>query len=335
MKPLFYIILFLAVIVAANAWCWPPRQTAIEHSATVNYSWQRRIEQTRPEIVMFGNSMLKDAVNDELLSRLLETSAIKLTFDGSASAMWYLWMKNLIAPAAYKPRWVVYFFRDHYLTEPGFRVDNEFKKRIDAFAQADEPVLDRLAYLDRMDTVTYGLYRFCPLFQKRENIKGQFKGAVKDASARLLGLEAGQVDEAIKEVFRNRHMDQALLSARQLEVEAAKTLERYDFADKVNRSFLPYMIEDAQQSGVKLMFVRVKRRQVAEGKGEPAHLPEYIEALRRYLEDRDVALIDFTYDERIGLEYFGAGDHLTKTDGRLLFTHLLAEKMAPLVKSGG
>ena len=79
------------------------------------------------------------------------------------------------------------------------------------------------------------------------------------------------------------------------------------------------------------MFVRTKRRRDAQHRGEPQRLKEYMKNLKNYLDGKNAPLLDFTYDQRISLEYFGHGDHLSKTKGKQLFTRLLAEEMTPLL----
>ena len=92
------------------------------------------------------------------------------------------------------------------------------------------------------------------------------------------------------------------------------------------------MIELAERNDIKLMFVRVKRRKDAEDKPQPQPLQQYAKDLKQYLNRNNIPLFDFTSDQRITLEYFGAGDHLSKSKGQQFFTRLLAEEMKKYLK---
>lgn len=322
------------MFLVVNALVGPPQKNVFEHSPTVNPYWQRAIKQTKPKVILLGNSMLDNGVDPALLSQLTQSRTLKIHSGGSASATWYLWLKNIVATASHKPQCVVIFFRDYYLTQPRFRVTGKYKKVIDAVATQKEPTLDRLAYLNGMDPLSYFLYRYCPLFQKKQELKTRAETAMKETMAQqFLGLEPSEADKAIKHVFRNRNMTPSLLTTRQLEVESTQKSSHYNFETKIKKSFLPHMIEIAKKNNIKLMFVRVKRRRDAEHKVEPAGLINYTKKLKNYLKDKGLPLLDYTHDDRITLDYFADGDHLSKTKGKKLFTQLLAEKMIPLLTS--
>lgn len=337
MKRVISTICFLVVIVIANIAVWPPKNTLVDHSEMPKH--RRRayftilIEKLKPQIVLIGNSILNSSVDEAAFSGHTRTRTVKLWIGGSSSAWWYAVTKNVVAKAMVKPKIAVIFFRDHYLTDPGFRVYGEFKLRLNDMLSDDDELIDRLVYLKRMNWFTYNLSKYSPLFQKRAAIKRGFNASVKDALVgRSMGLEKGKTDEAIARVFDDKNMDEDILTTRQLSAESNYSRRIYDFKSCVKKSFLPHTIEVAKKKNIKLVFVRMKRKRDAETVTQPKMLKKYIDDLDAYLEKNDCGFIDFTYDPRIKTEHFASGDHLTLGQGRKVFTKILAEQMAKLLQ---
>ncbi|MCA9269588.1 MAG: hypothetical protein KDA41_14000, partial [Planctomycetales bacterium] len=108
--------------------------------------FQRQLETRRPTLVLVGNSLLRAAVDDGEFSQLSGVSTLAATSDGSSSLWWYLYVKNVVASARHKPRYLAIMFRDTYLTEPAFRVDGNYQKPIRRMMTSDEPLVQRLSY---------------------------------------------------------------------------------------------------------------------------------------------------------------------------------------------
>ncbi|MCP4709018.1 MAG: hypothetical protein GY869_10360 [Planctomycetes bacterium] len=164
-KPLFHVICALTVVAMANIFYWSPGESLIQRDPAIDLSQIKKINSYQSEIILVGNSILDEAVNELYLSNLLQAQTQKFTWGGSATATWYLFLKNIIIPAQHKPKTVAFFFRDHFLTDPTFRTTGEYKETVDEFAGPHEPLLDRLAYLDNMNPLFYHLYRYWPLYQ--------------------------------------------------------------------------------------------------------------------------------------------------------------------------
>ena len=332
-KPVFHAICTLAVIALANYLYWPPQDVLVQRDTTVNLNQQILINNVKPEIVLVGNSILDEAVDDRLFSNLVQTQTLKFTWGGSGSAIWYLFLKNIIITARHKPKTVAIFFRDQFLTEPSFRVTGDYKKTVDKYAGPHEPLLDRLAYLDRMNPLFYHLYRYWPLYQQKDQIKQKIQNTVRHQTAGLLlSLQPDQIDTAFDDIFDQENMNQQLLTQRQLQAEAVRDLEQFDFPQQINKSFLPSMIEMAQKNNIQLIFVRMKMRRDAENQPPPPTLPQYLNDLQAYLQNHNVTFIDFTDDSRITLNLYAVGDHLHNKSGTPIFTRLLADSFKPLLK---
>jgi hypothetical protein len=87
--------------------------------------------------------------------------------------------------------------------------------------------------------------------------------------------------------------------------------EEPSFSSNPDASFLPHIIDVAEQARVPLVFVRVKRRPDASGVTEESpQLRQYIRELRAYFEERGVPFYDETPDKRIPESWYADGDHI-------------------------
>ncbi len=339
MSSLFRVACALLVVAIANFIFWSPNDVLVEHKPqyedTIRIKrFERNLEVIRPKIVFLGNSIMDEGVDEKEFSRLTAVQTIKVWSGGASSAWWYLALKNVILKAYYKPQIVMLFFRDHFLTDPAYRVTGKYKQIIGAVAEQDEPLLDRLAYLGQMNAVAYFLFRYCPLYRQSDNIKNQLETTVKDkVVSSLCGLEQGMPDRAIERLFDEKNLNSDLLTVRQLAAESTGSNKLYNFPQELDRSFLPHMLKMAKQNNIQLVFVRMKRRRDVKPSSQPKALQKYIKNLEDYLDENRVVFIDFTNDKRIRIEHYGSGDHLSRSGGRQLFTKILTEKMLPIIQN--
>ena len=136
----------------------------------------------------------------------------------------------------------------------------------------------------------------------------------------------------MSEAFANSKMDSTMLHERQLADELAQDAYRADVSFRPDASFLAAIIEYCSESGIELFFIRVKRLRDVKPDKESEELLAYMRRLRSYLENKGVPLLDYTYESRLTKDYFGKGDHLSKTGGKALFTHLLSADFNRLVE---
>ena len=300
---------------------------------------QDELRTRQPEVVFIGNSILLDSTDEKVFTDLSGRATWILGHRGSASAWWYLALKNVIlAPRAQqisseqqRPRLVVVFFRDCGLTDPGFRITGEFRPGIERMSGPEEPLLDALAYRGTMDRIDYLLFRYCPLYRHRQVVRQELSFRIKsEIVPSLTGIRG--VDGAIDRTFADENMDAELLTVRQLAAASSLDEEACDFKARLSRSFLPHMIRLARDNGVQLTFVRMKRRRDTAPNREPPALQRYIQDLETYLAENHVPLVDFTDEPRITADLYGVGDHLNTMRGtRRRFTGLLAERLAPVL----
>lgn len=338
MKRLISLILFLAT-VGAVTWALyaPPGATPKPDERRVAdvARWRAALEQKHPQVVLLGNSMLGHGINVIHFAMRTGLPTVKMWDGGVASAWRYLMLKNLIAASPDKPEVVIIFFRDHYLTEPSFRVDGEYKSRFDALRHPTERLLDQLAYgQQKRDPLAYLISDVWPLDRQRESVKPTVEKWVKAQTGR--GLRIGgtsEVDEAISRVFADGNLNTALFTQAQAAAMGTKTEDRRNFKTLLDHSFLPAEIAIARKEGIRLIYVRIKRVPDAqaqeEGRGvsfDNAYMVQYMKDLLAYLDSEQVPLLDFTQERQIKVRHYGDGDHLNE-EGRLLFTSIVSQAL--------
>ena len=290
-----------------------------------------KLHRRKPEIILIGNSMLGEAINQNKLSNLQPYPAASLWMGGSSSAWWYLVVKNIIPQMHSRPRLIGIFFRDNTLTLPKHRVTGKHKEFIDDFALKDEDMLDRIAYLSQQHPALLFMQKYLPVFNKREYYKRKFDLLLKDTLAGFYHLDdSAAVNHSIAETFAQQKMNNLFLHQRQMddEKESSGGQEKMHFSPE--QTFLPLIIQHCHKQGIPLVFIRVKRRRDLQPNQQSKELLTYIAELKKYLHNNGVTLIDYTNNQAIKLEHFGNGDHLNRQVGKQLFTSMLAADLQHL-----
>lgn len=302
---------------------------SLKHVPKSLREWQEHCGRDRYDVALVGNSMLGRGIDADQLSRRLGKRVVKLDSGGSASAWWYLVIKNLVARSANRPNQVLLFFRDHYLTDPGRRVLGKYAAKILAMSDANEPLIDDLVYRPKLGRVRHFLFKHWPAYRMREAFRKDLRGAVHGRVADLLRVEKKECRAAVDRVFAAENMVSELLTGRQQEMETVDDPGLYEFSEQLPRSLLPPIIAETKQCGIQLVLVRVKRRRDVVPGAEPERVRCYIAGLREYLSQQGVPLIDFTPCGSLQLADYADGDHLNE-HGRDEFTRLLAETLSEL-----
>jgi hypothetical protein len=288
------------------------------------------IQRTRPDLICVGSSYLAAAVSPQELSRLTGLRVYFLWRSGANSACYYLFIKNVIGAASHKPRFVLIYFQDNFLTVPTYGIDgNNRATKILPFSGPEEPLLEKLAYREKRGLLLYGLERLWPAFRLREEVRSNVQRQVEAFFLRFLsGPESRTPAKVLNHVFSNDALNPELFGERQLMEEdlSIQSRDSLKFSKWIDRSFLPPIIQIAREKGIRLILVRMKRRSQAMGETESESLLAYVNDLREYLAREQVTFIDFSHDPRIRIEHYGRGDHISS---ERLFTPMLAETIRP------
>jgi hypothetical protein len=280
----------------------------------------------QPGSVAIGDSMAGTRIHTTRLAELTGMPSAPVVHAGSGSAYWYLALKNWVIASGARPKLALIFFRDTNLTDVMFRLDEGFRWNIDRVAGERE---------DELNAVIAAR-------------AGAFRYRLRSTVGRLYASE--QVKLWIEPWFTGRVGRALIPSRRQHRDFVAQMNARFDFAHMrpfeaadyvtgagsdadfyrdVDRSVLPLMLRDAQQAGIRLVFVRVQRRPVGNRPPEQSSaLLHYVADLREYVESRGAILIDDTGDPALPLEMYDDGDHVNG-GWTLRYTEHLYERLRP------
>ncbi len=285
------------------------------------------IEENHPQIVLLGDSTLVLGVDTEMLAEQTGKSVYNIGVPGSASAFWYLMLKNNIAEATYKPEYVVIVFRNTILTAPGYRVHGSYFKLVDEYAARNEPVFIEKSFVNLMNPLEIAVEKYLPLYVFRSDLRNGIDASIRYFAPPLLGCDENCTDFALGEIFAGADLEpKALVDA----VGAAESLlytdEQMDFDAQVDKSYLPDMLRIADENNIKLVFVRIKVE--SEFENLPEH-ENYLNSLSQYLKEQDAFLLDYGSDPRITPDLLRDPLHLNE-EGKSVFTQLLADGIKDL-----
>ena len=328
------------------------------HRIPFNEEPLRELARLRPDCVLLGDSMLGTRVSEERLNELASFRCAVMDRSGTATAIWYLMLENFIAPLRKPPREVVIFFRDRQLTLPKFRALGSYAHGFDEYRREREPLVDRLVHppegiagralallpeswrniieINRGFGYTLGWSERLsltawPVQERRMALSHRVsEAAFRIASA---GRRGRGLRDAVHELFspgRTRRGTAALPEDGSLELDP----DGPPFSEAVEQSFLPSMLALTQSREIKLIFVRVRRRNEVgpEYRGDRPELASYMKELRTWLTAHGAGLIDETQDPAITLDFFSADDHVVD-EKKTEFTELFWRELQPLVSA--
>ena len=279
---------------------------------------RNKLANSAAEVVVVGNSMAGYGFDETLFSQISGESTINVWRKGTASAWFYLAIKNLVLTEN-KPRNLVIIFRDNILTRPNLRTWGRFKYDIDALVDRDASLLDELAYLNHKNSQYY-LSNYLPLFKDRslwaDMVKFSIEGFV---SQHLLGIEVGQLISSLNQLFTFNGIlyreagNQSYYSSTHLQPENLR------FAENLESSFLPHIVALCKQHQVELTIIRIQRLVDEEKMRATGLLENYIGGLGEYAENEGFRFIDFTGKDWLQRKHYTSNDHLN-TAGKQQFT---------------
>ncbi|MDB6139149.1 MAG: hypothetical protein JWO94_2221 [Verrucomicrobiaceae bacterium] len=279
-----------------------------------------------PDYVGIGNSMLYTRLGrtPDQMNALTGKKFFFIIKDGSASAAWYLTLKNLVAASGVKPRVVFFFIRDNDITSPKFRTAGRSELYINSLRTLREPVLDKLL---GTETAQVGLIEGvsdwlngptgCLNFTAWDD---KFPHRVSDMAMDLGGGGGTKLAqrEALAQRFAIEHLRGDV--AADMPASNADSTQRLDSYNKLStnygeaedHSFLPAMMEVAREHGIKLLFFRVKRRpdELGNVSTETPQLRLYARQLKQWIEAHGGLFFEETDDSTILESDYLDGDHI-------------------------
>lgn len=291
------------------------------------------IENAQPEVVLLGDSTLQLGVDAGQLSSALGHGTYKVAIPGSASAIWYLALKNIILESSYKPTTLVLFFRGTLLTRPDDRVTGRYFALVDELAGRHEPLVTQLSYVQQMSPVEKMMDQYFPLYGNKSMLKDKIEyGPRYGPPVRFLGCDKDCADASVNSLFETANLQPE--AARQSLINAEIGLYgsgAEDFAHQVEHSYLPEIVRLCQKNGIRLILVHTPTRVYPTRDSEPEFIRRYLTDLQTWLEARDVTYLDFYHDPRITSDMYLDAVHMNE-QGRFAFTEALAEALRPILK---
>jgi len=318
--------LALLCVVAVRVGKIPfPGQVGPRFDAEISMAHRDGIAAQNPQIVLLGDSMVEENVDTPALSDELGQSVYTVSYPGSASALWYLSIKNNILLSPNKPPALVIVFRDTIPTSPAYRADGKFVRAIDTLAGADEPLLTQLAYVNRVNPLEKFAKQYFPLYEFGFQIRDRVDFYVRYLLPRPL-LHCGNrcVDAAVLNIFNFRNLIDPTADDPIAQAESVLyTDSALDFYGQLDQSFLPEIIRLCKENGIQLVMVRGKTITFADVP-PPAGLDRYMRNLREYLAQSGVLFLDLEADDRLT-----ASDYIDRfhvhPEARGIYTQMLAD----------
>lgn len=292
------------------------------------------LRKIQPEGVLVGDSMLGSRIDGASLDKLSGLRCAVLAYPGSGTALWYLVVKNVVAPQPHPPRWLIILFRDKQLTMAGHRTGDRYRNGLEACMVGDEPEFSAILNQTRTYVKPWPertLETLYLLQRKRQDWRKKMQFAALKAVAAQ--PERASIREASAEILRPAYTLAAREAINTLNGEVSLQLENHDFRSEVEKSFLPLILAVARQHQIHPLFYRVKRRPEPNGStpADSANMQQYMQALHEYLDSHGAALVDETVATEVTANFYGGDDHV-RGDMMPTYTQLFWSKVAPVLR---
>lgn len=274
----------------------------------IKYRFIGELSSYQPDVLLLGNSMLGRGVNHKIVESVINRKVSKMGVGGTSSVWWYLVTKNIVVPHPNKPKVMVLFFRDHFLTHPSYMLNSAFRLLNEHFYDGEEPLVEQLSYNKASQ-----LYRTIPIYEKKNLLQNQVTGSLKQLVSHLGNVSQYKLQKTLNGTFDEDQMIEELITAQQLKAAESKMEQLFDFESQVNRSYLPHIIRLTKENDIQLILVRTKRRRDVLGEVQPEKLINYMSELNDYLQKQGVPLMDYTNNETITIDWYAEADHLSQS----------------------
>lgn len=300
----------------------------------------KKLRDKDPDFVFIGNSMLSSRIDDDHLEMLLNDKKVySIVNFGGLSAVHYLSLKYLLAPAGITPKKVFILFRGNQFHLPRMRtVEDPFVlKIVERLTPSADPVYEKIIYgktRSATEIVYDNILRLFPVSSLQERIRKTINN-LAFSSASLLYRATGQpadLDELRRKTnARFSFTNSSFRSNADSETTAvASAADSYDFDAGIGNSFLPHMLDVAQENNLTLVFIRVQERPSGNGPvTDPPMVRNYMTNLEKYLTQHGAYFYDFTGDPELPLSEYHDGDHIRDAKK---YTELFFRRMGDLLR---
>jgi hypothetical protein len=308
-----------------------PREIGQKFDDNVRNNHREYLDEEQPDMMMLGDSTLKDSVIFEQLGEALGIDVYGVAVPGSTTALWYLILKNNIVTAEHKPDYLVLYTRETMMTTPEFRVDGGYFATIDEYAKADEPLLLERSYMQQMSALEQTATRWLPIFGQRGQVRGSIDYRINHSLPVIFQCGEVCVKDALDNIFAGAVDKKAVLAAQNRSERFLWEMKRLFFARQLERSYLPEIERMTRENDIQLILVEMKTFRSPPSTTTSLLLNGYMRDLHAYCAENDIIYISFSDDPRLTEEMFPDGFHLAQ-EAMPMFTEMLAEALADLVE---
>jgi len=334
-KKIILFLLFLIILFSlANIWVVQiydvshfPIHRSLTFDEEMRTDYRFKIEGKALQIVAIGDSSIRE-LDEEIFSESIGMKSAIFSAPGSGSAYWYLFIRNQIIPARSDQDYVILFFRSSTLTAPDYLVKGHYFVRLEEIAgRQDKDVYD-LAINGLKNRWVKFAEKYIPLFTFRSEIYFNTVQQIRYYLPEVvLDQDVLSVNQAYDEVFDDVQINDLMWEEFLQNVESTLySPAALDFSARVERSFLPGMIKDLAKSGATPVFVRVKNKEHAEGQTDSDELIEYLEDLKKYLEQNGCIYLDLAGVEELTVNMYRDSIHINPENAQKV-TEIIAEEI--------
>lgn len=288
---------------------------------------QDAISSLKPDLVLLGDSIAEENVDMPMLTDQVGLETYRMTFGGSASALWYLALKNNIVTASHHPRYLVILFRDTEMTAPGYRVQGKTFAALDEIATPEDSLVIERSYLQSMNPLESLAETYFPPYAFRTTVRSTLD--MHTYALPYLFLRCGKrcMDTAALNVFNFRN-NAAPKGGGSLDLEENLLYSPagLDFDSQVDLSYLPEILRLCRENNIQLILVRAKTARFIDSSTEPRGLREYLSRFEAYVVANGAKFVDISGDTRVPLEEFIDSYHV-QPQARPAYTQALIDAL--------
>lgn len=327
------VLLVLALGVPALFCHWQDKPVVGLNHQNTDFSVQREelaLRRAKADWVLVGNSMVNTRIDNDRLSEISGLSAHKLAKGGTQSAVWFLFLKNILAKSKQQPKWVTVFFRETDLTWADYRIDDVNEDIIAMLRGPKQAEWKQVITARQLRTagakglVHETLTNLLPAQYLRPLSRRDLQ--VKSFRLTRIGTEMNSTQRRaeMNERFSLSHLRHDLGSdgaPNEMQSDMTSAEEINDpgiyvdgpmvFDPSPDASFLPHMVALAKQMGWKLHFHRIKKRPSGGvNKQDQPLIAAYMQNLKTWLEQNGCVFTSEMEDPALTLDMYADGDHI-------------------------
>ena len=298
----------------------------------------RKMEEEQSDLLFIGNSMMESRIDG---GYIFEATGLKPFLLDAGKVMagpsmvgtWYLWLKNLVAPAKVKFKKVFIFFVDEQLTATEFWLDTHDTKGVEAILTLHEPEFDRL--VRHKNGSWYGTIKeYIHRFYARSGVQEPFRQRFSSLLMGLVGGSSaeqtkGEINSYLKTAGRRPAFD--VIHDTDFHPRDVPATTTEEFSEALTKSFLAPIVKVAKDNNIPLCFFRIKRSPLQRRENDPK-FQEYLRSLVAFFKAHEVCYIDENGDSAITDDLFTApsDDHIgPKTAYTKLFVRTYLQQYLP------